>query len=200
MNPYAAPKANVEDIPSGKLWREGKLVRMDGEALLPARCVMCNEEAKERVVRTLYWTPATWRYLSIAAPIAIFGGGIVLRMPALLVAIAPLTLVLAIANFFVRRKLKVDMAMCQYHRFCRSALRGLSIAAMLAFLVALATLTSGDSGLYGFLGLVLLVLGLAFLQSVVGVQAVSLKRMDGHRAWLGGTGKRFREALPEVPR
>ena len=200
MNPYAAPKANLEDIPAGKVWRDGKLVRMDGEAVLPARCVMCNKEAKDRVVRTLYWTPATWRYLSIAAPIAIFGGGLVLRIPALLAAIVPLIIVLAIANFFVRRKLKVDMAMCGHHTFWRSVLRGLSIAAMLAFLAALATLTSGDSGLYAFLGLVLLVLGLAFLQSVVGVQAVSLKRMDGPCAWLGGTGKRFREALPEAPR
>jgi hypothetical protein len=31
------------------------------------------------------------------------------------------------------------------------------------------------------------------------VQAVSLNRLGDEDAWLGGTGKAFREALPELP-
>lgn len=200
MNPYAAPKAQLEEVlPPGTLWREGGLVRMDREGGLPDRCVVCNEQSGERVARTLYWSPAAWRNSSALAPFAMLGAGIAFDLPLLAALFWPAVVILAIVHYIVRKKLKLDFGVCERHRRQRNVLRALSIAAMLGLVLVFLSWSPGMTTVFGLIATVGVILALAIVQSYVGVQAVSLKKLDSQHAWLGGTGKTFREALPEVP-
>ncbi|HUY87748.1 MAG TPA: hypothetical protein VMV10_03345 [Pirellulales bacterium] len=69
VNPYAAPQHDLPlnaaaPEPGFGIWRDGELLLMREDALLPDRCVMCNAPAAGRRVRvSLRWL----------APIHVFG-------------------------------------------------------------------------------------------------------------------------------
>ena len=172
---------------------------MDRAGALPDRCVACNQPAANRVVRTMYWSPGLWRNLSVVLPLGMLFGGPALGLPILAVLFWPTVLILAIVHFIVRKKLKVDMAVCDRHRRLRNVLRALSVAAMLGMVLIFANWSLDDSTLYSLIGAVIALIVLSIVQSMIGVQAVALRRLDAEHAWLGGTGKPFREALPELP-
>jgi hypothetical protein len=167
---------------------------MDIGAAWPDRCVACNEPAAQRISRTLYWSPAAWRYFSVISPFALMLGGVMLEVPMMALAFWPAVIVLVIAHYFVRRKLALDLAVCARHRRLRNILGALSIASVAAIILILANLTPDLWAL--LVAALALVIALALLQSFVGVQAVSLKEIDSQHAWLGGTGEKFRNALP----
>ena len=108
-----------------------------------------------------------------------------------------MSIALGIAHYFVRKKLALDLAACERHRRLRNILRALSIAALAGVVVIFFNLTAELWTL--LLAAAALLIVLAVVQGFVGVQAVSLKKLDTEYAWLGGTGKSFREALPELP-
>lgn len=174
------------------MWRDGKLVRVDRDGALPGRCVACNEPAAAHVSRTLYWSPRAWRY-SFLLPFALLFGGVAFRVPVLTLAFWPALLLLAFIHVIVRKKLVLPLGVCERHRWQRRMLRALSIASVVGLLLVL---YSSITLLAIFIPTVMV---LAVVQSFVGVQAVSLKKLDAEHAWLGGTGRSFREALPEVP-
>jgi hypothetical protein len=169
------------------------------EGALPDRCVVCNAQAGIRVPRTLYWSPASWRFFSAITPIALLGGGPLLGVPALTLLFWPAVILLGILHYVVRRKVKVDLGVCERHRRQRDILRGLSIAAMVGMVLVFLNWSTSDATLYSLLAAVVAIIGLASLQGRVGAQAVSLKKLDTDYAWLSGTGKDFRDALPGLP-
>ena len=198
MNPYEAPKAKLEEVlPAGTLWRDGNLVRMARDSALPERCVVCNEAAAQRVARTVYWSSAAWRSFSALAPFAMVLAGVALDQPILAALFWPMLLVLLVIHFIIRKKLKLELPVCERHRRHRNILRALSVAALLGTGLILVNL---GADLWPLLvAAVALIIALALVQSYIGVQAVSLRRLDAQHAWLGGTGKAFRQALPELP-
>jgi len=174
-------------------------VRMDRDSALPERCVVCNQPSAGRVARTLYWSSSAWRSFSALAPFAMVFAGVVLDQPIVVALFWPVLLVLLVVHFIIRKKLKLELAVCARHRRHRDILRGLSIAALVG-IAALFMNLSPDNGTIALLVLaVVAIIALALVQSYVGVQAVSLRRLDTRHAWLGGTGRTFREALPEFP-
>jgi len=198
LNPYAAPKAKLEQVLPGAAWRDGKLVRIDRDGALPDRCVLCNAETGRRVPRTLYWSPPAWRLLGFAVPLTFFAAGIGLRQPWLLVAFWPAAIVMAVVHYIVRRKLALEVGICAPHYRRSNRLTGVAIATL-----AIAVLSGffAPDGTAIRIGLFLLaIVAFTVVPRVAGVQAVSLKRLDARYAWLASTGKAFRDALPEVPR
>jgi hypothetical protein len=171
---------------------------MDRDGSLPDRCVVCNAQAGRRVSRTLYWSPAAWRYSSVLAPFALLFAGVLLGIPWLALAFWPSIIVLGIAHYVVRKKMKLDLGICERHRRQRNLLQALSIASLAGALIIMTFLPS-EGSLEALVAAVAVIIVLAVLQSFLGVQAVSLRRLDGEHAWLGGTGRHFREALPELP-
>ncbi|HUQ76018.1 MAG TPA: hypothetical protein VM183_14940, partial [Burkholderiales bacterium] len=185
---------------AGTLWREGKLVRMDRGGALPDRCVVCNEQSSgKRVARTLYWSPALWRNLSAATPFLLAIAGIAFSLPLLVLLFWPAVIVIAIAHTIVRKKLKLELAACQRHHRQRNVLGGLSLAAMAGMVAVFLNWAPTMATVVGLLAAVGVLVALAVVQSYVGVHAVKLKKLDSQHAWLSGTGKTFREALPELP-
>jgi hypothetical protein len=161
--------------------------------------VVCNAHADQRISSTLYWSPAAWRFFSALAPFALLFGGMALGMPWLALAFWPSVIVLAIAHFIVRRKVRLELGACERHRRLRNVLRGLSIAALIGAVVVFVNLSPSDGSIALLVLVVATIIVLAVLQSFAGVQAVSLTKLDSRYAWLRGTGKLFREALPESP-
>jgi hypothetical protein len=171
---------------------------MDREGALPDRCVLCNGEAGRRVPRTLYWSPPTWRVLALAVPFGFFAAGIGLKQPWLLVAFWPAAIAMAVVHYIVRKKLALEVGICTQHYRRSNVLTGVAISA-LAFAVLAGFIVPEGTAIRIALFL-LAIAAFMLVQRVAGVHAVSLKRLDARYAWLGSTGKAFREALPEVPR
>ena len=199
MNPYAAPKAKLEEpVGDGAVWREGKLVRVDRDAALPARCVACNLPAEKRVKRRLYTSPLAWRLGAFATPFVLMWLGILLEAMVLMALFWPAIIVLLVAHMFVRRKFVVEAPICARHARMRNILMFLSLACVVA-VIALPFAWRADAMIGVLWACVAALVVLAIVQSVAGVQAVRLKRLSEDHAWLGGTGRPFREALPEIP-
>ena len=204
MNLYAPPKAKVEPAHQlGELWRRGALVRMDRNGALPDRCVICNADAGGyRLSRKLYWAPAGWKIAATATPFVALGIGIVANLPILIALFWPIVIVLAIAHTFVRKKLEIDFGVCARHKRMRTILGVVSIACAVAVLAVLFFFREFEQ-VGGALSLLLVavvaVVALAVVQSLVGVQAISVKKLSDEHAWLARTGKEFRAALPELP-
>jgi hypothetical protein len=185
------------------VWREGRLVRMERSGRLPDRCVTCNRPAAAyRLARKFYWTPPIWRVASIAAPLLALAAGIALQSPMLLALFWPLVLVLMLANAFVRKKLALELGLCPLHRRVRATMIGVSLLALTATIAALAFYVVGYAALSPlvFLSSIGATLLLALIQVFAGVPRVSLRKLNAENAWLAGTGRAFREALPELPR
>jgi hypothetical protein len=172
---------------------------MDRNAALPERCVVCNEAASKWVGRTLYWSPAPWRVFCWVAPVALLVVGSTLRIPLLLVSFWPTVIVLGIASYVIRKKVKLELGACERHYNLRTLLQVLSIVTFLAALLVFGRLLSAESSMTLLAIVIVAAAGLAFAQRLLGVQKVSLSRLDPDHAWLAGTGKAFRDALPEPP-
>jgi len=160
------------DGSTGHFWRSGKLLKMQVDALLPCRCVKCNEPAEVPMKgRTYYWHPPGW-YLLILLGVLIY----------------------AIVALCVRKKAVVAAGLCSRHRAARS--RNILIA-WLSFLGAIALFIWGRhieySALIG-LGLILfsLILGVGF------TRILAPTHMDGEVLTFTGCGEAFLRELPSV--
>ena len=200
MNPYAAPKAKLEEVVSeGTAWREGKLVRVERAAALPPRCVVCNLPAETRVKRRLYTSPLAWRLGAFATPFVLMWLGLLLEATVLMALFWPSVIILLVAHMFVRKKFVVDAPICARHARMRNILMVLSLAFVVAVIALPFVWRSADGMISVLWACVAALVLLAIIQSIAGVQAMRLKRLSAEHAWLGGVGKPFREALPEIP-
>jgi hypothetical protein len=198
FNPYAPPAAQVERRGQvGEVFRKGKLVAMSPEGMLPPRCVACNAAAPDgRYARTLYWSPPAWRWSVLAVIVLLFG----LSMTGvLLAAIAfwPVMLIAAVANLIVRKKVPLDLAVCARHLRLHAALTWAAVLAIAAVVGGGFFLIGGNWG-EAFFALVLVMFALGIARSRVGALAVRVARLEPGRVWLKGTGKAFRDSLPEA--
>lgn len=71
-NPYAAPKAALEDRAAGGYWRDGKHVVLTAGGTLPPRCIRCNEPAAEPMkTYKISWHHSAW-YLLVLVNIVVY--------------------------------------------------------------------------------------------------------------------------------
>lgn len=174
---------------------------MDRSGALPDRCVVCNAEAAGyRVTRKLYWSPTAWKVGAFLSPFSMIGLTMATGNGLFAALFWPVALLAMIAHTFVRKKVELELAFCPRHRRLRRALQAASIAAMagVGFSVMLwradATLAA-----WMLLGSLAGMIAVIVAQAALGVHAIAVKRLDASHAWLGGTGKPFRGALPELP-
>jgi hypothetical protein len=99
INPYAAPQHDVVVDPlviesSGGVWRDGKLLVMHKQAVLPDRCVKCNQPARgRRLKRSLSWHHPGY-FLAVLAGVWVY----------------------IIVALVVRHTAKIEIGMCDVHR------------------------------------------------------------------------------------
>ena len=181
------------------MWRSGRLVRVDRDGTLPDRCAACNALAGGyRLKRKLHYSPVAWKIGASLTPFLALLAAVWLDLRYLAMAFWPLVIILVIANFFVRKSVRIEIGACKRHQDLRFTLMTLSW--VLVGAVILFTFLPGD-GWLAILMLLSSIVGVAVLvtlQSYVGVQAVRVSSIDARHVWLSGTGESFRAALPEL--
>lgn len=165
FNPYAAPKSEV--APQGKfleggdgIWRDGALLIMRKDAVLPDRCVKCNTPAEGlRLRRNLSWHPSGW-YVLLLISIPIY----------------------VIAALIVRKTAKIEIGLCANHKSRRRRAIAVGWVLSLAGLGLLVYGISAEIGWVLLIGVVLLLGGLIY--GLVGAQTVVPSRIDQQYVWL----------------
>jgi hypothetical protein len=163
----APPPASVQ------LWRSGRVLVMSKEALLPDRCVKCNEPVHgRRLKRNLYWH-SQYVYLLIVLNLLIY----------------------AIVALIVRKRAKIQIGICGRHLMRRRIAIAIGwVAGLGGFMLFAASLTNnwGSLALIGFL----LFLGGLIFGAVVG-PVVSAKKIGPQFVWVKGVCQPYLETLPE---
>lgn len=174
-NPYAPSRASlagaaVTPAQAGGAWRDGAVLILSREALMPHRCVRCNEPAAEPTkARKIYWHNP-WIYVLVLVNLIIY----------------------AVVAAIVRKKAIVAPGLCSAHKKRRRI--GISVAwAML--LAGFALLFMGKLALVGGLLLILI----ALLVSVSATRIVRAIRIDAQYIRLKGCGSAFLDSMPPFP-
>lgn len=201
FNPYAPPVAEVDKAHQvGVVSRDGVLVRMERDGQLPDRCVGCNAPAvPARVTRTLFWSHWQWRLAAWGLPailVVFMSSGSEFAMGLFFPAI----LVLVIANMIVRKRMAIEIGLCERHARMRGKLFWLataSLVAMVALPFGVATIGLERAGI-----VFLVILGLMLVSGVAFAYApanrIGIKRLTLRHVWLKGAGASFRDSLPEA--
>lgn len=159
------------------VWRSGKKLIMNRDAILPPRCVKCNEPAEENTItRKIYWIPGAYYLLILISPI-----------------------ILLIVAALVRKRAEVTFCICPRHR---AKYRMLNWTAAGLFLSSIGLFFGGAAMVGGNFGAILLLLGfVALLASLFvaayGGRVVYASRIDKEMLTLKGAGPEFLAQFPE---
>jgi len=170
---------------------------MQRSGSLPAQCIACNQPAASHVRRKLCCAPAAWRYGALSAPFVLLAVSIGFNLPTLAVLFLPFALLLAVVHVFVRRKFELQIPLCARHRRAGDILTAVSIALMAS--VILVPLVLGTAGVTLLWIAIVALLAVGVAQRLLGIQALTLRKLTQEHASLGGAGDAFRQALPEFP-
>lgn len=185
FNPYEAPKGDLKPIGSladGGLWRDGNLLVMRKDALLPDRCLRCDSPAEGyRLKRNLSWHHPAW-YLIVLANLLIY----------------------VIVALCIRKTAKIEVPLCPIHRAKRrnAILTGwlLALAGIGLFIAGIALGgTERESSLIVLVpvGAVVFLVGLFW--GAIGAPPVVPTRIDDYYVWLKKVGPEFLGHLPVWP-
>lgn len=171
-NPYAAPQTELLHSVEGRgrVWRDGKLLRLEKGAQLPQRCVRCNAPAEVHIDRKLYWHSPWWALLILAG-----------------------LLTYAIVAFFVRKRADVRIGLCAQHASARRrTLFGLTALA----LFGIAACVAAPENLSGFGVLLGILLPLTAIFLGQGKSSVLRPvRIDTQEAVLKGASEEYLASL-----
>lgn len=186
-NPYAAPEFSApsdgkfldqafRSSDEGGCWRDGRLLVLRKEAILPDRCIKCNLPANQyRLTRKLSWHPPVW-YLTLL--------------------ISPLLYI--IVGIFVRNSARIKVGLCPHHRTRRFHVIASAWAAILvgiALIMVGSAWAESDWFLLVFLVASIMILS-GIIGGIVGSQVVSTKSIDKYHVWLAKVNPEYLEMLP----
>ncbi len=171
-NPYAPPQSSLQSTAGQGCWRYKKLLVVPAGEVLPHRCIKCNAPAVMDKPRTFTWHSSRWYLLILLA-----------------------VLVYVLVGLLVRKKVKLQVGLCEAHRQRR---RTLNYTGLGLFLFGGAALFAGihfENEPMGWIG------GLSLLASVivalVAGSTLSPSRIDATEARFSGCGKAFLDSLPQ---
>jgi hypothetical protein len=152
-------------------WRDGSLLVLTKETILPNRCVKCNAPAMKLLRRTVEWYP---RYI-----ILIF----------LLIRIVGLIL-----YFCLRKRVTVYIGLCEDHVNKRRFGVLAGCVTMLIGLVWFFGALMNESFGFGFLGLLVFLAGIIVMVTVW--RTVTATKIQEPYVWVKGVNKDFLNSLP----
>lgn len=164
---FAPPKQSP-----GAVWRRNSALIMTRQALLPDRCIKCNEPAERKLKCKLSWHHPALYFL-------ILGG----------------VLFYVLLAMFLRKTATIEVGLCRDH----SAVRrrdlmitwGLGLLSVGSFFLAsqLEDLTS--------LGIGILLIFATAIYGIVRVKVVTPTRIDEHLVWLKGFNSKYLADFPQ---
>jgi hypothetical protein len=168
----SGPDADV----AWEAWRDGDLLVMAPDAVLPDRCVKTDLPANGRTAEvSLLWHEPAYYWLLVLSPIVYLlvaravGTRVVVTVPVTEAALAA-----------ARRAWRLTLAL---------------LAAGVVAWVAAVVLTEAE---LFWLGLVLMVLPIPVY--LLGARFIRVSRLEGERVWIAGASLNFLARLPELPR
>lgn len=190
LNPYAPPQSNVQStveaspgmfsmFNGGGVWRTGDLLVMQKGAVLPNRCLICNQPASVQFPKKMYWH-SPWVYVLILLNLFIY----------------------LIAAVIVRKKADVVLPLCGEHAEKRkrtATIGGVLVVASLVAMVGSFAAVDSDGSAFG-----LIFLG-SFLALLVGAVMLSMsnkivpKKIDDYHVWLRKVSASYLAVLPPAP-
>jgi hypothetical protein len=183
LNPYAAPKARIDEIegesgPLDGVWSDGSTLVLTKKAELPPRCLKCNEPADHVLNRSLSWHPP-W--------------------VAVLVLLSPLIYI--VVALIIRQTAKVAFPLCGEHLSRRRKAIALG---WLASLAGLSMIIGGVANAPGpvpagvaIAGGVLFLVGIIW--GVVRARIVKLTKIDKRMVYLDRVDPGYLAELPTLP-
>lgn len=180
-NPYAPPRSNLVDRGADHgPWRLGRVVVLERDAALPARCIKCNRPASgPPLARRLSWHP----------PVTLL-----VVLPAI-VLLLPLGLLLALV---LRRSARVGLPLCPRHRRLLQVLAAIPLV-LFAAAVVTAGLGLASSPPGGGVVVGLLLLAVTALFSAIHYRQLWAVRIDRDEVRIRGAGRDFLASLPRYP-
>ncbi len=154
------------------IWRDNSILVMTKEALLPNRCVKCNEPAGERLKRKLTW-----------------------HHPAIYLTVLVSILVYVVIALVLRKSATVDVGLCEEHLSTRrrnlAITWALGIAAVLSF--PFGALREDPTTI--FIGVVLLLA--TAIYGIITLRVVVPTKIDDHFVWLKGVSPDYLREFPQ---
>lgn len=154
------------------VWRDKSILVMTKEALLPNRCVKCNEPTGERLKRKLTW-----------------------HHPAIYLTVLVSILVYAVIALVLRKSATVNLGLCEDHLSIRRRNLAitwvLGIVAVLCFPVSLMLEEPTAMFIGGLLVLATAIYGIVTLRVVVPT------KIDDHFVWLKGINPDYLRDFPQ---
>lgn len=153
------------------IWRDNSVLVMTKEALLPNRCVKCNEPTGERLKRKLTW-----------------------HHPAIYLTVLISILVYAVVALVLRKTATVNVGLCEEHLSTRR--RNLAITWVLGLAGALCFPLAAmlDDATPVLIGLLLLLA--TAIYGIVTLRVVVPTRIDDHFVWLKGVNPIYLQEFP----
>lgn len=154
------------------IWRDKSVLVMTKEALLPNRCVKCNEPTGERLKRKLTW-----------------------HHPAIYLTVLISILVYVVVALVVRKSATVNVGLCEDHLSTRR--RNLMITWILGIAAVLCFPIAGmlEDVTFVFVG-ILLILATAIFGTVT-LRVVVPTRIDNDYVWLKGINADYLQDFPQ---
>lgn len=154
------------------IWRDNSTLVMTKEALLPNRCIKCNEPTGERLKRKLTW-----------------------HHPALYLTILISILVYAILAMVIRKTATVNVGLCEDHLSSRR--RHLTITWILGIAGMLCLPLAGvlEDGTFVLVGLLLLFV--TAIYGIVTLRVVVPTKIDNHFVWIKGINADYLQEFPQ---
>lgn len=169
QQPYFPPASHGFNT----IWRSKEVLVMTKQAVLPYRCIKCNEPAGDLLKRKLQW-----------------------HHPALYLLILISILVYAIIAMVVRKTATINVGLCEEHLAARA--RHLKVTWALGLLCPLALLAGiyfDDIFLWFMISVGLLIA--AVIYGNVTLRVVVPTRIDDYHVWIKGVDANYLQEFPE---
>ena len=154
------------------IWRDKSTLVMTKEALLPNRCVKCNEPTSERLQRKLTW-----------------------HHPVIYLTILVSILVYAIIAMVLRKKATVFVGLCEEHLAARRRSLAITWALGIAGFLSLPFGGLLEDATTVIIGLVLLLA--TAIYGIVTLRIVAPTKIDEHCVWLRGVNSEYLQEFPQ---
>lgn len=181
MNPYAPPKSlELEETRLAEhinaAWREGRLLRVRKDAVLPDRCLKCNEPAEGyQFKRSLTWASPYYAVLILCG-----------------------VLIFVLVYLVMSRRGKVTVGLCPLHRRKRKRAMmwgWLSVLAAIVSIIAVGVVPEQFAPVAVGSGVLLLLAGL--IGGMLGSRILVPVRIDKHFIWLSKVSPAYLATFPD---
>ena len=157
---------------SDSVWRKNSVLIMSRHALLPDRCIKCNEPAERKLKRNLSWHhPALY--------LVIFGGALFYVVLALI----------------LRKTARIEVGFCENHSALRR--RDITITWGLGLLSAASFFLASQLDDLTLVGIGSLLILATAIYGIARVKVVTPTKIDENLIWLKGFNRNYLADLPE---